>query len=76
VNLLADATLTDRHESTSALDRIVTLVDQSRHELQGVLAVLPDSAALFACIDLVTALDHLRLAAVAIDKAADQLDTA
>jgi hypothetical protein len=46
-----------------------------RHDLNAVLQELPDDAPLFAVVDLVTALGHLRQAAVGIDKAADALDT-
>jgi hypothetical protein len=54
----------------------VKVIDQARHDLNGVLAALPAGAPMFACVAIVTALDHLCQAAVTIDQAADQLDKA
>ncbi|WP_241472135.1 hypothetical protein [Mycolicibacterium neoaurum] len=55
-------------------DQSVNMVDVVRHDLNELLQTLPRTAPLFACLDLVTALGHLRQAAVLIDRAADALE--
>ncbi|OBK02804.1 hypothetical protein A5637_16230 [Mycolicibacterium fortuitum] len=47
-----------------------------RAEVNAVLRELPADAPLFAVTDVVAALNHLRLAAVALDKAADTIEAA
>ena len=55
-------------------DQSVNMVDVVRHDLNELLQTLPRTATLFACLDLVTALGHLRQAAVLVDRAADALE--
>lgn len=55
-------------------DQSVNMVDVVRHDLNALLQTLPRTAPLFACLDVVTALGHLRQAAVLIDRAADVLE--
>lgn len=57
-----------------ALDSAVNLTDLARTDLNAVLRTLPDDVPLFAVVDLVAALGHLRLAAIMIDRAADALN--
>ena len=54
----------------------VNLVDSARHDIATVTGMLTDGAPLFAVVDVVAALSHLRQAAVLIDKAADQFEIA
>lgn len=61
---------------TQRLDVATNRVDLLRRDLNEVLRGLPADAPLMAVVDLVTALGHLRQAAVALDKAADQLEAA
>ncbi|NOP97918.1 hypothetical protein [Mycolicibacterium fortuitum] len=56
------------------LDIAVNKVDLLRHDLNEELQGLPAGAPLMACVDLVTALGHLKRAAVALDRATDQLE--
>ncbi|QFS89500.1 hypothetical protein FIV07_02015 [Mycobacterium sp. THAF192] len=56
------------------LDTISNLIDLARADGNRVLRELPRTAPLFGIVDLVTALGHLRQAAVLIDKAADTFD--
>lgn len=63
-------------EPARKLDDNVNVVDIVRHDLNEVFRALPSDAPLFAVADLVTALCHLRQAAVAIDRAADLLEAA
>lgn len=58
------------------LDDIVSRIDCIRHDINVEYRRLPGDAPLFACTDIVIALGHLRLAAVALDKATDTLDSA
>ena len=62
--------------ASQRLDISVNRVDLLRHDLNELLRELPADAPLMAVVDLVTALGHLRQAAVALDKAADQLEAA
>lgn len=55
-------------------DQSVNMVDVVRHDLNDLLQTLPRTAPLFSCLDIVTALGHLRQAAVLIDRAADALE--
>lgn len=57
-----------------ALDRATNLADLARGDLSRVMQDLPDSTALWVHVDLVRAARYLRLAAVLIDKSADQID--
>lgn len=56
------------------LDVAVNRVDLLRADVNEVLRELPTDAPLMAVVDLVTALGHLRQAAVLIDKATDALE--
>jgi len=56
------------------LDVAVNRVDLLRHDINDVLRELPTTAPLMAVVDVVTALGHLRRAAVLIDKANDALE--
>lgn len=62
--------------ASQRLDISVNRVDLLRHDLNELLRELPADAPLMAIVDLVTALGHLRQAAVALDRAADQLEAA
>ncbi|OBK12968.1 hypothetical protein A5637_20660 [Mycolicibacterium fortuitum] len=59
-----------------ALDQAVNMVDLIRGDLNKVFPTISESAPLFAVVDILTALGHLRHAAVAIDKAADAIEAA
>jgi hypothetical protein len=52
------------------LDTAVNLIDLARNDLNVVLRAMSDDAPLFAVVDLVTALGHLRQAALLADKVA------
>lgn len=56
------------------LDVLVNKVDLIRADGNDILQALPADAPLFAVTDLVVALNHLKRAAVAIDKASDALE--
>lgn len=56
------------------LDGAVNLVDLARADANNALRMMPADVPLFAVVDVVAALGHLRQAAVLIDRAADQLD--
>ena len=58
------------------LDTISNLVDLARADGNRVLRELPRTAPLFGVVDLVTALGHLRQAALLVDRCADALDRA
>lgn len=58
------------------LDSAVNMIGLARADGNEVLRVLPKNAPLFAVVDLVAALGHLRQAAGLFDKAADQLEKA
>jgi len=57
------------------LDVAVNKVDLLRHDLNAVLQELPPTAPLMAVVDVVTALGHLKRAAVALDRATATLET-
>lgn len=56
------------------LDGTVGRVDLLRRDVNEILRDLPSGAPLMSVVDVVTALGHLRRAAVALDKAADALE--
>ncbi|MDZ7884751.1 MAG: hypothetical protein U5N53_18520 [Mycobacterium sp.] len=56
------------------IDVTVNKVDLLRPDLNEVLRELPADAPLMAVVDLVTALGHLKRAAVALDRANDALE--
>ncbi|WP_133062579.1 hypothetical protein [Mycolicibacterium peregrinum] len=56
-------------------DQAVNMVDLVRNDLNKVFPTIAESAPLFAVVDVLTALGHLRQAAVAIDKAADAIES-
>ncbi|MFV8232588.1 hypothetical protein [Mycolicibacterium fortuitum] len=56
------------------IDTLVNRVDIVRHDGNDILQGLPADAPLFAVTDLVVALNHLKRAAVALDKASDALE--
>lgn len=58
------------------LDTAVNLVDLARSDGNKVLRELPSTAPLFSVVDLVTALCHLRQAALLLDGVADSLESA
>ncbi|WP_082963399.1 hypothetical protein [Mycolicibacterium peregrinum] len=70
------ATYTPPATISQRLDIAVNKVDLLRHDLNEELQSLPTSVPLMACVDLVTALGHLKRAAVALDRATDQLEAA
>lgn len=58
------------------LDILGNKVQLVRHDGNEILQALPADAPLMAVVDIVTALGHLKRAAVALDKATDQLEAA
>ncbi|TXI56256.1 MAG: hypothetical protein E6Q55_29635 [Mycolicibacterium mageritense] len=60
--------------SAQRIDVAVNRVDLLRHDVNDVLRGLPINAPLMAVVDIVTAIGHLRQAAVLLDKANDQLE--
>lgn len=62
-------------DTALGLDRIANLIELARGDSNAILQVLPTDAPLFAVVDLVTALGHLRQAAVLVDRTAEQLGT-
>lgn len=56
------------------LDVAVNRIDLLRHDVNAVLRELPTDAPLWAVADVVTALGHLRQAAVLLDRANDVLE--
>lgn len=56
------------------IDTLVNRIDIVRADGNEVLRELPADAPLFAVTDVVIALNHLRQAAVALDKASDALE--
>lgn len=56
------------------LDVLVNKIDLVRHDGNEILQALPADAPLFAVTDVVVALNHLRQAAVALDRANDALE--
>lgn len=61
---------------SARIDGITGRVDTLRRDLNELMRGLPTDAPLFAFVDLVTGLCHLKRAAVALDRAADQLGAA
>lgn len=57
------------------LDAAVNLVDLARNDGNKILRELPRTAPLFAAVDLVCALGHLRQAALLLDGVADTLES-
>ncbi|MGE0219661.1 hypothetical protein [Mycolicibacterium sp.] len=70
------ATYTPPESPAQRLDVAVNRVDLLRHDINSVLQELPADVPLFAVADIVTALGHLRQAAVLIDRANDVLEAA
>lgn len=68
------ATYTPPATVSQRLDIAANKVQLLRHDLNEELQCLPAGAPLMACVDLVTALGHLKRAAVALDRATDQLE--
>ena len=58
------------------LDQLTGTIDELRRTGNAILDLLPTDAPLFACADLTTGICHLKRAAVALDRAADQLAAA
>lgn len=56
------------------IDVLVKKVDLIRVDGNKVLRELPSSAPLWSVVDLVAALNHLRLAAVLLDRATDRIE--
>lgn len=56
------------------IDVAVNKVDLLRHDINSVLQEIPPNAPLMAVVDVVTALGHLKRAAVALDRANDLLE--
>lgn len=56
------------------LDAAVNMIDLARNDGNKVLQALPRDVGLFQIVDLVTALGHLRQAAVLFDRCADALE--
>ena len=69
-------TYTPPATASQRLDIAVNKVDLLRHDLNEELQALPTTAPLMAVVDLVTALGHLRQAAVLLDQANDTLESA
>lgn len=68
------ASYTPPETPAQRLDVAVNRVDLLRHDINGVVQDLPTDAPLFAVADVVTALGHLRQAAVLLDRANDVLE--
>ena len=68
------ATYTPAATTSQRLDVLVNKIDLVRHDLNEELRGLPTAAPLMAVVDLVTALGHLRQAAVALDKCTDAIE--
>ena len=69
------ATYTPTDTAAQRFDVAVNRVDLIRADLNAELRQLPADAPLFAVTDLVIALNHLRQAAVALDKASDAIES-
>lgn len=65
----------DSTDNALLLDSAVNLVDLARADGNKVLRALPRDTGLFQVVDLVSALGHLRQAAVLIDRCADALES-
>lgn len=68
------ATYTPPETPAQRLDVVVNRVDLLRHDLNELFQEIVATAPLFAVVDVLAALGHLRHAAVAIDKAADAIE--
>lgn len=68
------ATYTPPTTMAQQLDVLVNRIDIIRADGNDILQGLPDDAPLFAVTDLVVALNHLKRAAVSLDKASDALE--
>ena len=68
------ATYVPPESPAQRLDVAVNRVDLLRHDINAVIQDLPTDAPLFAVADVVTALGHLRQAAVLLDRANDVLE--
>ncbi|MDH6245736.1 hypothetical protein [Mycobacterium sp. OTB74] len=60
--------------AAQVLDDAVNRVDLIRSDINAVIRDLPDTAPMFAIVDIVAALSNLRNAAVLLDKATDRLE--
>ena len=63
-------------DTALAFDRLVNLIELARSDGNELLDKLPADAPLFGCADLATAICHLKRAAVAADRAAEQIEAA
>ncbi|WP_024445630.1 hypothetical protein [Mycolicibacterium iranicum] len=70
------ATYTPPASPAQQLDVAVNRIDLLRADGNAVLRELPQTAPLFAAVDLVRALGHLRMASVLIDGVSDALESA
>ena len=68
------ATYVPPESPAQRLDVAANRVDLLRHDINAVVQDLPTDAPLFAVADVVTALGHLRQAAVLLDRANDVLE--
>ncbi len=68
------ATYSPPETAAQRLDVAVNRIDLLRHDLNEILREVPDTAPLFAVSDVVTALGHLRQAAVTLDRATDAME--
>lgn len=60
--------------AVNALDDAVFRIDSIRQTINAEIRDLPEDVPMFALVDIVNALWHLRHASVLIDKATDTLD--
>ncbi|AYE93446.1 hypothetical protein C0J29_00065 [Mycobacterium paragordonae] len=56
------------------LDQTANMLTLARNDANSAFRILPNDAPLFAIVDLVTALGHLRQASILIDRVAESLD--
>lgn len=68
------ATYTPPETAAQRLDVATNRIDLLRHDLNEELQGLPTGVPLFAVVDIVAALGHLRQAAVLLDQANDALE--
>ena len=69
------ATTAPQHLNTAtAFDRLLNLIELARSDGTELFDQLPADAPPFGCGDLATAICHLKRAATALDRAAQQLD--
>lgn len=74
-NISAPPTLIDATGIAHRLDAAVNMIDLARSDGNAALRELPQTAPLFSVVDLVTALGHLRQAAILFDGVADSLES-